>query len=474
MLVSNMSSLQKDTTPEDSNNQSFWMPGNYQRTVRRTEDAFQACNDIVACFQERARVERQYAQQLSEWSSKWKPVVDSSPLYGSLLRAWQCFLTSADRLSVLHASICRSLVSEDGDRVRTWQKETFHKKMFGGFRESHDFETGFARAQKPWAKRLKKLDKARIAYHKASRKEHAAQERETHARGNPDIAIEKQKKIQEEREQAREEKERVRARYEKVLEEVTRYAPRYMEEMESVFDQCQEEERKRISFLKQAFLSIHRHLDVTNNESVKAVYSELHHTLMSISEQDDLRWWKNNHGPGMPTDWPHFQEWTPPEKKQKKGKKEVVQNSPERNVMIGGIRVRALYDYVGQETDELSFKAVIKKALSIMGHCVLISSWTKAQTFLDMHTGHPFSSEEFLKTEEEDDQGWCRGMKDGGREGLYPANYVEGLVYDLPEPEEDDEANPFEPEYSYSIPEGTGIQLRYPDTVPEIKLQQKS
>ncbi len=57
-----------------------------------------------------------------------------------------------------------------------------------------------------------------------------------------------------------------RDRYEKVLEDVTGFAPRYMEEMESVFDQSQEEERKRISFLKQAFLSIHRHLDITNNE----------------------------------------------------------------------------------------------------------------------------------------------------------------------------------------------------------------
>ncbi|KAG9349941.1 hypothetical protein JZ751_026294, partial [Albula glossodonta] len=351
--TSRMSTLPKELPLEDSNNQSFWMPGNYQRTVRRTEDSFQACNDVVACFQERARVERHYAQQLSEWSTKWKPWVDASPLYGSLLRAWQCFLTSADRLSALHSSICRSLVSEDGDR----------------------------------------LEKARGAYHKASRKAQAAQDRETHARGNPDYAIEKQKKIQEEREQALQEKEKVRVRYEKVLEEVTRYAPRYMEEMEAIFDQCQEEERKRISFLKQAFLSIHRHLDVTNNESVKAVYSELHHTLMSINEQEDLRWWKNNHGPGMPTDWPRFQEWIPPEKK-KKGKKVIEEKSaPERSVMIGGVRVRALYDYVGQETDELSFKA----------------------------------GEEFLKTEEEDDQGWCRGMKDGGREGLYPANYVELL-----------------------------------------------
>jgi len=39
-----------------------------------------------------------------------------------------------------------------------------------------------------------------------------------------------------------------------------------MEEMEAIFDQSQEEEGKRILFLKDAFLSIHKHLDVTGND----------------------------------------------------------------------------------------------------------------------------------------------------------------------------------------------------------------
>ncbi|XP_028669452.1 protein kinase C and casein kinase substrate in neurons protein 3 isoform X1 [Erpetoichthys calabaricus] len=391
-----MSAQINEVTPNTATDESFWMPGNYQVTVKRFDDAYHTCNEVIACFQDRAKIERQYAQQLSEWTSKWRPLVDSSPLYGSLLRAWQCFFTAADKLAVLHGSICRSLVSEDGDRVRTWQREMFHRKLFGGFRESHDVEAGFARAQKPWAKKLKKLEKARSAFHKASRREHQASMRENHAKGNPDVSIEKQKKIQEEREHCSQESLKMRARYEKVLEDVSRYAPRYMEEMETVFEKSQEMEQKRISFLKQAFLSIHSHLDVTTNESVQAVYNELHQTIMAISEQDDLRWWKNKNGPGMTTHWPQFEEWTPERDRLKKSKEQdkvklQADTVTEKSYSGPGVRVRALYDYSGQEVDELSFKA----------------------------------GEEFLKVEDEDEQGWCKGITNCGQLGLYPANYVE-------------------------------------------------
>ena len=63
---------------------------------------------------------------------------------------------------------------------------------------------------------------------------------------------------------------------------------------------------------------------------------------------------------------------------------------PPADVAVG-VEVRALYDYVAEEDGEISFKA----------------------------------GQVFKQIEDEDEQGWCRGMLQDGSVGLYPAAYVE-------------------------------------------------
>lgn len=391
---------------EEATSNSFWMPGNYHSTVKRVDEGHHICNDIIACFQERAKIEKQYSLQMEEWARKWRPLVNGSSMYGSLLRSWQAFMTATDRLSELHVEIQKSLVADDGEKIRKWQKDMYHKKIFGGFKEAYEIESGFYKAQKPWAKKLKKLSKVKRVFHKVSKKEHLATVRENNIKGSKDVTPEKQKKAQEEREKCTQDMEKVKQRYQKALDDLNRYNPRYMEEMETVFDLSQQFEQKRIAFLKQAFLSIHRHLDITNNESAKVIYGDLLQAISSVSEQEDLKWWRTQRGPGMSMNWPQFEEWNPEKDRQivkKKGKKETDKvtlrsiTPTESSIskaglnVPGGVRVRAVYDYAGQEADELTFKA----------------------------------GDELMKIEDEDDQGWCKGVTERGQVGLYPANYVE-------------------------------------------------
>ncbi|MEE6482731.1 hypothetical protein FKM82_013325 [Ascaphus truei] len=380
-------------------------PNNYNSTVKRMEDGHRLCDEIVACFQDRAKIERQYALQMEEWTHKWKPLVDSSPMYGSLLCAWQAFMNATERLGELHVQIQKTLVTDDTDKIRNWQKETYHRKIFGGFKESYEIENGFHKAQKPWAKKLKKLEKSKTAYHKACKKEHLATVRENNGKINPELSQEKQKKLTEEHDKCKQDMEKVKQRYEKTLQEINKYNPKYMEEMETVFDQSQQLEQKKIRFLKQALLSVHKHLDMTSNESMRTVYSDLNQTITEVNDQDDLKWWRSKHGPGMVMNWPQLEEWSPDREQQIVKKKKVKEtdkvklysvtptegsmNKPAVNVP--GVRVRAVYDYSGQEADELSFKA----------------------------------GDELTKIEDEDEQGWCKGVTGHGQVGLYPANYVE-------------------------------------------------
>ncbi|NXG43099.1 PACN1 protein, partial [Psilopogon haemacephalus] len=390
--------------------------GNYKRTVKRIDDGHRLCNDLMSCVHERAKIEKSYAQQLTDWSKRWRQLVEKGPQYGSLEKAWSAIMTEADKVSELHQEVKNSLLNDDFEKVKNWQKDAYHKQIMGGFKEAKEADDGFRKAQKPWAKKLKELETAKKAYHLACKEEKLAMTREANSKADQSNTPEQQKKLQDKVEKCKQDVQKTQEKYEKVLDELNKCTPQYIESMEQVFEQCQQFEEKRLNFLKEVLLDIKRHLNLAESSSYANVYRELEQTIRLADAQEDLRWFRSTSGPGMPMNWPQFEvslstllvllaapshdrgqtysaEWSDDEGSNSFNASEANGGANPFEEEAKGVRVRALYDYDGQEQDELSFKA----------------------------------GDELTKLGEEDEQGWCKGRLDNGQLGLYPANYVEAI-----------------------------------------------
>ncbi|XP_026492526.1 protein kinase C and casein kinase substrate in neurons protein 1 isoform X8 [Vanessa tameamea] len=471
---------------------SFWEPGNYKRTTRRVDDGHRLCSELQALVQERADIEKTYAKSLRGWAKKWNDLIEKGPEYGTMEAAWKGGMVEAERLSDLHLSVRDRLVNDVIAQIKNWQKDTYHKSMIQ-LKERKEMDEAFKKAQKPWAKLLQKVERTRLEYHTACKQERTAQNQERNASGDSSLSPDQRyilvKKMAERVAKCRDDVSKNRDKYQAALAEITAYNPRYIEDMTTVFDRCQQMEAQRLTFFKDVLFSFHKCLDISKEPTLPQIYEEFHHTINNADHQKDLKWWANNHGVNMAMAWPQFEEYTEEFRDIAKGKSKeslptgpitllnqrpvsedelppitannktgktsnhtepltnnaVMQNNTSANNTIDkktisapiavtngtaagpksaktspakdsvgkdnpfeeedwdeesagaltdtgepGVPVRALYDYTGAESDELSFQ----------------------------------QGDLFEKLEDEDEQGWCKGRKDG-RVGLYPANYVE-------------------------------------------------
>ncbi|XP_035225025.1 protein kinase C and casein kinase substrate in neurons protein 1-like isoform X2 [Stegodyphus dumicola] len=418
---------------------SFWEPGNYKKTTKRIEDGFRLSNDMITLIQERCEIEKVFAKSLRNWSKKWNELIEKGPEYGTTEAAWKAALVEADRRCDMHIRVKEHLINDVVNQIKLWQKDNYHKSMMT-LKERKEMDDAFKKAQKPWAKLLQKVNKCKSEYHTACKNERSAINQERNASSDTSLSPDQVKKLQDRVSKCKDEVQKTKERYEQALREINDYNAKYMEDMTVVFDKCQEFEEKRLNFFKEMLFGICTCLNISTDPELPQIYEEYRHSIQNADASKDLKWWSNNHGVGMAMNWPVFEEYNPDfhnvSKKEKKNDAGItltnIQNNQTKNgnkeknisnrnsgvssngrqdpnpfdddqedwdegsndalVDNGepGVPVKALYDYEGAEADELSFKA----------------------------------GEVFEKLEDEDEQGWCKGRKDG-RVGLYPANYVD-------------------------------------------------
>ncbi|KAL7827927.1 hypothetical protein AOLI_G00310790 [Acnodon oligacanthus] len=473
----------------DVSSDSFWEVGNYKRTVKRVDDGNRLCNDLMNCIHERARIEKGYALQLTEWAKRWRQLIEKGPQYGTVERAWCAVMTEAEKVSELHMEVKAALMGEDFEKVKNWQKDAYHKQMIGGFKETKEAEDGFRKAQKPWAKKLKEVDTMKKAYHAACKEEKLATSRENNSKLESNTNPEAQKKLQDKVEKCQQEVQKSKERYEKSLEELDKVTPQYMENMEQVFEQWQQFEDKRLRFFKELMLDVKQHLDLSTNHKFQTVYQNLEDTIQAADAEEDLKWFRSNHGPGMPMNWPQFEDWsvdlnrTLSRREKKKPSDEVtltgINQTGERTTKTNNsLTVPSSTEPVGlnpfdddddeEETpaEQPNSSPVNAKKEEVISKTA--STMEKTQDWSDEETGNPFAADangngnpfddepsspavsvpvralydyegqeqdelsfkagdEFTKIGEEDEQGWCKGRLKDGHVGLYPANYVEDI-----------------------------------------------
>ncbi|GAU98838.1 hypothetical protein RvY_09928 [Ramazzottius varieornatus] len=455
---------------------SFWEPGGYKKTTKRITDGNQLCTDFVEMVQDRCELEANYAASMKSWAKKWGKHIDKGPEYGSMESAWKANLTAADREADVHLRVRDNLIAAIQNEVRRWQKDNYHKSMMSlTLKQKKEMDEEFKKAQKPWAKKLKVVEQCKKEYHVLCQKEQSAIVRQHNAKNDSNFSDDQRAKIEEELSKLSAQKQSARGNYEDALRDLNAYNARYMEDMKEVYMRCQDMENKRLEFFKDRLLAMHQSVDLSNDVVMKQISADYLTTINNADARSDLKWWDMQRGVDMPMSWPQFEEWSPALRDITEKSKFTIRrdgagstisrekwtpktdepstvtitttttvtpfSNRTENVVTTtrpvngdaqkpvaasrdnlsirhssssldnpfheefsetadtqaehskpGVKVRALYSYSGEEEDELNFK----------------------------------EGDLFEKIAEKDEQGWCKGRKDG-KVGLFPADYVENV-----------------------------------------------
>lgn len=289
---------------------SFWELGQYKRTVRRCEDGYKVCNDLVQMISDRADIEKAYAKSLKSWSKKWNDYLNKGSEYGTMKASWTAALNEADKVAEIHNTTHNVLHEELNNDIKAWQKGNYVKSIVNTLKIAKEYEEEFKKAQKPWSKKYLHTEKTKKDYHSACKSFQSAKVQLNNAQADSAISPDQKKKLEDKMEKYKKETEITNNKYKQSLDDLNSYNSRYIEDMTTVYKKCDQFEKERLEFFIEKFFKLHSHLNIIERTNVADVYGEFYRTLKSTSPQSDLTNWSREHGVNMAMNWPVFEEYS--------------------------------------------------------------------------------------------------------------------------------------------------------------------
>ena len=170
-----------------------------------------------------------------------------------------------------HDDCCQKIHQEVIPYVNGWKQENYHRaKSLVHWKEVNEAKRDFHSAQKPWKAQLQQVTKLRKAYQKADKVYNLQKQRVYSAENNPNFNFDRDRndawltKAKEKEDICQIDVTTAKSDYEYHLRELfEQYKDNYKEDMYAEFRKCQEAERKRIVFLKEAIMKYMKAVDLT-------------------------------------------------------------------------------------------------------------------------------------------------------------------------------------------------------------------
>eukprot|EP01134_Creolimax_fragrantissima_P007078 CFRG7078T1 len=418
-----------DSTPQLPA-KSFWEIDEYKRVVKRLDDGIHNCDIIQSMLKERAAAEKEYTKALEKWSTKWRKHYTRKPEYGSLMEGFEALVNQANQQATIHDTVSNNLIALADTEMPQYKKEQYSKNFIGHYKQTKAAEAGFAKAQAPWSKFCAKAISAKKAYDSACHTRVKAQDVVSSSIGSLELTTDQVRKLKDKLAKAQADESKTKAKYESAIANLNNDKPRYMNDMTTEFNLCQEIELHRINKVKDVTIQAVHHLDLNEVPHHRTMFSDaLNHQTM-IDAQADVNAYSGSHGVEQDMTWPTFEEF----------EESAGTSAANNNLGASGPAAGYGMDSFGQETQQQQYSqsndhpvgsslpdvnaAGGYGAGAVAGPVLRRASALYDYTAQDDDELTFVEGDEVQILEEADEAGWCKAEL-RGKVGLIPANYVE-------------------------------------------------